>query len=479
MAIPGIPQNMIVQSANQEILVSWDLSAGATSYLVERSEDNVTFTLIATVTGSPLATSYLDTAVTLGTQYWYRVAATQVNAVSAIATLTFNGQPNNGDTVSVANVVFTAVTSGATGNQFNIESTVALTIASLITVINTALSTVVTPSVSGIVLTLTAYTPGLEGNGLELTNALTNVVSTPFSQGADGQPSSYTISDSAVPVPVGEFCLSQIRLKAMQRADRVNSNFVTKSEWDSYINQSMFELYDILVTEFEDYYVAPPIQFTVNGNQYLYPLPDGSIIFQDANNPSVNVVAPAFYKLLGVDLALNNATNAYVTINKFNFIDRNRFVYPNTASTIYGVFNMQYRVMGRNIEFIPTPTSGQHIRLWYIPRLTELLRDTDITTVGISGWAEYIIVKAAYYALTKEESDTSSLVMQLQELNARIVQSASNRDAGQPDTVSDTRSGKSNGYGNGFGSGWNGSSGGFSWALVIISTLMLGGLHGF
>jgi hypothetical protein len=353
--IPGIPQNMVVQSANQQILVSWDLSTGATSYVVNRSQDNVTFVAIATISGTPLATQYLDTAVTLGTQYWYQVAASNVS----------------------------------------------------------------------------------------------------------GQ-STFTNPQSAVPVPTGELCLSQIRLKAMQRADRVNSNFVTKSEWDSYINQAMFELYDILITTYEDYYLAPPIQFVADGVTYQYPLPNGSNTFLMANTPSVSFVPQPFYKLMGVDLALNNATNAYVTINKFNFIDRNRFVYPNTASTLYGVFNLQYRVLGTNIEFIPTPTAGQSIRMWYIPRLPELLLDTDITSTGVSGWNEYIIVKAAYYALTKEESDTSSLVMQLQALNDRIISTAANRDAGQPDTVSDTRSNRGSGYGGTSGGwGWGGGTAGF------------------
>lgn len=353
---PGIPQSVIAQSANRQILVSWDLSVGANSYVIQRSLDNVTYTSLTTITGSPLAVQYLDTAVTSGTQYWYQVAAANISGQSP-------------------------------------------------------------------------YAPAVD----------------------------------AVPVPTGEFCLSQIRLKAMQRADRVNSNFVTKSEWDSYINQSMFELYDILVTEFEDYYICPiPPQFTVNGSQFLYPLPDGATTFNngiDLSQPSF--IAPPFYKLLGVDLALNNATNGYVTLNKYNFINRNQFVYPNTASTIYGVFNLQYRVLGNNLQFIPTPSSGQQIRLWYIPRLQELLLDTDITTVGISGWAEYIIVKAAYYALTKEESDTSSLVMQLTALTDRITSTAANRDAGSPDTISDSRGGKSNGYGNGFGGGFNGATGGF------------------
>ncbi len=216
----------------------------------------------------------------------------------------------------------------------------------------------------------------------------------------------------------------------------------------------MYELYDLLITTYEDYFIATPVQFQVNGNDFLYPLPNGSIDFQNGLNPSQTITkAPAFYKLEGVDLALQTASNAYVTINKYNFIDRNNFVYPNSASTIYGVFNLRYRVMGNNIQFIPTPSSGQSVRIWYIPRLTELLQDTDTTVVGISGWVEYIIVKAAYYALTKEESDTQSLVMQLVALTDRITSTAANRDVGQPDKISDIRTNRG-------GSGWDGGFGG-------------------
>lgn len=345
MAAPGIPQNFEVQTANQQILISWSLSPGATSYIIQRSLDNVTYTTLATVSGSPLATSYLDTAVTLGTEYWYQVSAD------------------------------------------------------------------------------------------------------------NGANSGYTLPQSAIPTPTGEMTLSQIRLAAKQRADRVNSNFVTNSEWRGYINQAMFELYDLLITVYEDYYIAPPIQFTADGSTFLYALPNGSNTFQSGLNPSQTVTPRPFYKLIGVDLALNTASNAFVTVNKFNFADRNRFVYPNTASTIYGVFNLQYRIMGSNIEFIPTPSGNQQIRLWYIPRLVELLKETDTTDTGISGWIEYVIVRAAYYALTKEESDTSALVMQLTHLQKRIEDSAANRDAGNADTISNSR-------GSGWGNGWSGGSSG-------------------
>lgn len=348
MAAPSTPTNVLAQSANSQLLVSWDLTATATSYLIQRSLDNVTFTSLATVSGSPLATSYVDTAVVRGTQYWYQVASSNGSGTSA-----------------------------------------------------------------------------------------------------------YSASVAAVPTESGELTLGQIRLMAQQRADRVNSNFVTTTEWNDYIRQSYFELYDILVTQYEDYFLAPAATFVTDGTTQFYALPDGLTTFQDSTGG--NFAAKPFYKLKGVDLALNNANNSFVTLRKFNFTDRNKYLYPNSASTIYGVFNMQYRTMGNQIEFIPTPTAGQKIRLWYVPRLTQLLADTDATDQAVSGWAEYIIVDTAIKALQKEESDVSILAQQKLGLLERIRASAANRDEGMPDTISDVSPYQSlNGVGpfSGFRGGW-------------------------
>jgi hypothetical protein len=214
----------------------------------------------------------------------------------------------------------------------------------------------------------------------------------------------------------------------------------------------MFELYDLLVTQYEDYFVATPATFTIINNQFLYPLPNGLLPFTNGVDGTSTITAAPFYKLLGVDLAINTASNAYVSVNKFNFADRNKFIYPNSNSTIYGVFNLQYRLMGTNIEFIPTPSAGQHIRIWYIPRLNELLADNDLTTIGFSGWLQYVLIRAAKYALDKEESDTSKLDQELAFLIKRIEASAMNRDAGMPDTIADVR-----GAGSGAnGGGWDG-----------------------
>lgn len=244
---------------------------------------------------------------------------------------------------------------------------------------------------------------------------------------ADGT-GAYTAAQSSVATLPGDLTLGEIRLRAQQEADMQNSQFLSLPEWNFNINQSYYELYDLLITTYEDYFVAPRLVFQTDGTKSQYDLPDGS-------NYSA---APALYKLYGVDLGLSNNTNAWVTIKKFDFIQRNRYVFPQITSTFLGVFNLRYRVVGNKIMFIPTPAAGQYIGLWYYPRLTTLLKDTDVMD-GFSGWTEYVILDAAIKAMMKEESDPSALLLRKAAIKQRIESAAMNRDAGQPDTVSNTR----------------------------------------
>ena len=270
--------------------------------------------------------------------------------------------------------------------------------------------------------------------------------------------SNYTLSQSIIPTQTGDESLASLRLQAQQRADRVNSQFVTKSEWNSYINKAAQELYDLLITVYEDYKLAEEYTFVTDGLNGSYPLPNGTLIGTDG------VTTKPFYKLMGVDCAITSNENggnqnARITVHKYDYIERNRYVYPNISATFFGVFNMRYRVMGNNIKFIPVPSTGQYITLHYIPRMPILLKDTDVAD-GINGWTEYVIVDAAIRALQKEESDVSVLMAQKMALKQRIEESATNRDAGIPDVISNSRAWSGRG-GQGGGPGYDGSWGGF------------------
>ena len=266
----------------------------------------------------------------------------------------------------------------------------------------------------------------------------------------------YPTPSSIIPVVAGYMSLQQIRTLSQQKADRVNSSFVTLPEWNGFINLAADELYDLVTTVYEDYQVHEPVYFLTNYNQSSYPLPDGITTFKNVNGSTIT--PPPIYKLAGVDLGLNAAPNGYVSVQKYNFIDRNKYIFPNTASTIYGVFGLQYRLIGNAIRFIPQPASAQTIGIWYVPRRTQLLLETD-TTDGYNGWTNYIITRAAKYALDKEESDTSKLDAEILYLKQRIEESAANRDEGQPDTVADARNSfgfgpDGGGYLGPYGRGW-------------------------
>ena len=99
---------------------------------------------------------------------------------------------------------------------------------------------------------------------------------------------------------VGQTTLGTIKTIARQRADMVNSGFISDSELTAYVNLSYLELYDLLVTKYgNEYFVQLPHHITTDGINENFALP------------------PDFYKLLGVDLWLSNSKDSRI---KENFI---------------------------------------------------------------------------------------------------------------------------------------------------------------
>lgn len=276
----------------------------------------------------------------------------------------------------------------------------------------------------------------------------------------------YSTIAQMVCAPPSEMSLYEMRLRSRQCADRVNSQFVIDSELNSFVRLAMYELYDLLVTSYEDYFSLQSVSIQTNGTTAVYDLPNGvSNYLGGVYGGTSGAPAKALYKSTGVDLNVNTSTitPSRVSLLKFDFIKRNQYVYPNSTSTIYGVYNMRYRLMGdsdaQKINIIPTPAGNQTLLLWYTAKLPALLKDTDLSTLGYSGWLRYPIVRSAKYMLDKEEgTDTSKLDAELLFLKTRIEQAAQNRDAGIPDKISETRQDPVYG-GNGFGGG--GSNGGW------------------
>ena len=82
--------------------------------------------------------------------------------------------------------------------------------------------------------------------------------------------------------------LLELRNRSRQRADMVNSKFVTDAELNTYINASYAELYDLLIASRGENYFVLSYNFTTSINQDTYALPAD------------------FYKLMGVDFVTSS-----------------------------------------------------------------------------------------------------------------------------------------------------------------------------
>jgi hypothetical protein len=208
--------------------------------------------------------------------------------------------------------------------------------------------------------------------------------------------------------------LLELKDRSRQRSDMETSDFVSDSELTGYINSSIAELHDLLVSAYGADYFLNDYNFSVNLNTTDYALPAD------------------FYKLKGVDVRINN--NNWFSVRPFNFNERNR-----NQDLTWGLLlgpSIRYRLMGGNIKFNPTPDASYAARIWYVPKAVTLVADTDEYD-DLNTYSEYVVVDAAIKMLQKEESDVSVLMAQKQALKRRLEEMAENRDAGQPDTISD------------------------------------------
>lgn len=212
----------------------------------------------------------------------------------------------------------------------------------------------------------------------------------------------------------GVTTLLSIRTSCKEETDNVGQSFLTDPEWNRLINKSARDLYGKITQAFgNDYFTqgTEPYVFTTNGTAQYFTLPDGSASYL---LPS-GATAPAFFKLLGVDLAVQGSTQQFVSLKPFAFADRNRFSGFNQA----------------------VPPAGQTIRVFYIPRFTDLSLDADIFD-GVNGWEDWIVCESSMIALAKEESDTSEFRTRLAALEERLKSEIENRNASGSAKIVDT-----------------------------------------
>ncbi len=211
--------------------------------------------------------------------------------------------------------------------------------------------------------------------------------------------------------------LSDIRTRIRERADKVNSQFVTNAELLSLINGSYAELWDLIIQSCEDYFTTTTTFTLTSSDSGVYALP------------------AAFYKLRGLDYSIGGS---YVTVPSYDWNARNDAV---DIVNIQTGLDVSYRIMGTNLKIEPRDNATGGYQLWYIPAYTALSADADVINAQLTkqNWEEYIVLDVAKKILDKEESNSDHLVQAKEILRRRINEFAANRDLDQPMRVSTSR----------------------------------------
>lgn len=170
--------------------------------------------------------------------------------------------------------------------------------------------------------------------------------------------------------------LLDIRNAARRRADQVNSDFRSDADVDALINQTWKEVYEHVIQQQAERYLASTTIVTVIG-QNTYALPAD------------------LYKAKDVDVAVAGRTR---TMCQFQWQDRNR--YQDSLGWDLDA-PLAWRLYGDNIVFLPKPNGVYTVTLWYHPTPPSMSADSDDID-GVSGWEEAVIVGTAWKLATEE-----------------------------------------------------------------------------
>jgi hypothetical protein len=190
--------------------------------------------------------------------------------------------------------------------------------------------------------------------------------------------------------------VSTLVTRCKQRADMEHSTFISDSEILTYINSSYQELYDILVSSFQDYYVSNASLIITSGNTFALP--------------------SDFYKMLGLDYDIGGT---YYQLRRYNFNERNQNTNYRTGK--------QYRIQGNNVNIEPSGEAIGTYKLYYIPA-ANILTSASSTIDNCNGWEEYIVLDTAIKMKEKEESDVGALMGAKQAMLKRIENMSKERD---------------------------------------------------
>lgn len=234
--------------------------------------------------------------------------------------------------------------------------------------------------------------------------------------------------------------LADLVQRVRYRTDQENSTFVSDTELEQYIQESYFELYDLMIESVGPDHFIETYSLTTVAGQASYPLTEF-----DAGQVERPI---SVYKIVQVGVSLDGST--YRPIRRFSlndffklsgetsgWSDQNRIYYNFSTRIESTVGGRQYR----EVTFIPTPQGAHSVVILHIPTPIVMADSGDEQYfLHFAHWDEYIVVDAAAKVLEKEESEAGHLYKRKEELRQRILWHANTMNTEDAGSVNDVAS---------------------------------------
>lgn len=205
--------------------------------------------------------------------------------------------------------------------------------------------------------------------------------------------------------------LTNLIADCRQRADMVNSTFVTDAEITEWLNQELAEVWGLIVLNETHPHFRSSTSYSVTVGNNLQALP------------------ASFWRAQEVTATINGITG---TITSFMPMERARLSNQGVAG--WGM-PTRARIQGSNIEFQPV-LEAFTATLYFTPVQPRLSAGSD-TFDGFNGYEMAAIHGTVAQMLAKEESDSTFSERQKERWIKIIEAIANSRDGNQPDRVQD------------------------------------------
>jgi hypothetical protein len=218
--------------------------------------------------------------------------------------------------------------------------------------------------------------------------------------------------------------IAELTAEARNRSNTTSDQGVSDAEILGYLNREIAKWQQIVIASGTQDYLFTSRTFNTVAGTHTYAI--------DGDTFPLSRVPVYFFKILGVSVLINGQT---LTLRPFMYSERDRF-----SQGILGWSDAvpAYRMIGADMQFIPTPGAVYPVSIYGIPIPTRM--DGTITTVnGVASWDEYAVIGAAFKIATKKGlNDLATLLKGEQtELRGIIESLAASRDVGMPERVAD------------------------------------------